>query len=106
MSVKPVASAAIVSPAPIKPEASTEDKVSKFMQNDKLPSSRLAKKPTRNFAVHHLTTIEETDETGEISEPIRTSTPVNLTPPVTKPPKVDFRKVALLNKAMTSDNLK
>jgi hypothetical protein len=105
MSVKPVERPIIASPVPNMPEASTEAKVSKFVQDDKFPGSRLPKKPSRNMSVHHLTTIEETTED---SEPIaRPPSPKNLTPPVTKPaPKEDFRRMALLNKAMSLDNLK
>lgn len=101
MSVKSVAPATIISPAPKMPEASTVAKVSKFVQDDKFPDSQMLKKPTRNMTVHHLTTIEETDEPVQ-----RPAAPKNFTPPVMKPPKEDFRRVALLNKAMGSDNSK
>ncbi|HEY5236315.1 MAG TPA: hypothetical protein VIJ14_09070 [Rhabdochlamydiaceae bacterium] len=105
MSVKPVELATIISPAPKMPEASIGSKVSKFVQDDQFQSSCSSKKPIRNMSVHHLTTIEET---AEDIEPIgRPLTPKNLTPPAPKPAaKEDFRRMALMNKAMSLDNMK
>jgi hypothetical protein len=103
MSVKPVALTPIVSAASEMPEATSRTKVSKFVQDDKFPSPGLPTKAPRYTP--SLTAIDEVSSEEESSveeidarslEPLPTAQGI-VNSPAPKQPKIDFRKLVLLN---------